>query len=148
MEGVPAAVLSAQGLLGPDADSIQILAAWLSWLRAQYAPNTVEGYWGWVFRFLRHNPKPLSFVTEQDVAAWLETYPYRSQSRRDGHLALKSLFGWMERHRLLIVNPVDGIRQPPVRVKEVRALSTDELRQVFAAAYEQAPYRAHTIALL
>lgn len=137
-----------EGLLGPESDSLAILAGWERWLRASYAETTVKNYWGYAFRFLRACPKPLTFVTEQDIAAWLETYPYRSQSRRDGHLAAKSLFGWMEGHRLIVLNPVTGIRVPPVHEKEPRALTEAEFQAVYQAAYQRAPHRAHAIALL
>lgn len=136
------------GLLGPDADSLQILSAWRAWLTASYAPNTVEGYWGHAFRFMRAHPMPLTMVSEQDVAAWLESYPYRAQSRRDGHQALKSLFNWMEGHRLIVLNPVTGIRVPPINEKEPQALTESEFRAVYEAAFRAAPYRAHTLAVL
>jgi integrase len=137
-----------EGMLTAGSDSMLLMAAWGSWLRAQFAENTVEHYWGGAFRFLRRCPKPLQFVTEQDVAEWLESFPYRSASRVAGYEALRSLYGWMEGHGYVLINPVTGIRKPSSTIKEARALTESEFRLVYGAAWRHSPKRAHAAALL
>lgn len=137
-----------EGMLTAESDSMLLLGAWRSWLLAQYSPKTVEGYWGTVHRFLRHYPKPIVFVTEQDVAEWLESYPYRSASRVMGYEAVKSLFGWMEGHHYILINPVTGMRKPASSTKEAEALTESEFRLVYEAARASAPYRGHALAVL
>jgi integrase len=137
-----------EGMLTAGSDSMLLMAAWGSWLRAQFAENTVDHYWGGAFRFLRKCPKPLQFVTEQDVAEWLESFPYRSASRMLGYESLRSLYGWMEGHGYVLINPVTGIRKPQQREREPEALTESEFRQVYGAARDAAPHRAHALALL
>jgi integrase len=126
---------------------MELLSVWLSWLDASYAPATVEGYFNAVIRFLAANPVPLVLVTEAMVAAWIETFPFRSSRRVTYFHALHNLFGWMLRHGHIDKDPTAGIRVPTVEEKEPRALTVEQYEAVKAAAYRHSPVRGYAVEL-
>lgn len=131
-----------------NVDSMELLALWRSWLNANFAQATVEGYWGAVSRFLRANPVPLDAVTDAHIAAWIETFPFRSATRVTYFHALRSLFAWLVRHGHIDRDPTADIRVPSPEVKEPRALTVDQYEAVKAAAYAHSPIRGYAIELL
>ncbi|YBW37917.1 hypothetical protein ACMYR2_0408 [Nitrobacter sp. TKz-YC01] len=88
-------------------------ALWIRWEReAKPAPSTVSTWWGYVLQFQRHlghdDPRR---VTPDDVVAWKDALLARGlTSVRDGHLAaIKTLFNYGVRNRLLKANPAEGL---------------------------------------
>jgi integrase len=133
---------------GEDAtDSFELIAVWQTWLRASYAPATAEGYHHAVMRFLTANPVPILMVEEAVIAAWIESFPYRSSRRVTYFHALRSLYGWLLRHGHIDKDPTAGIRVPTVEEKEPRALTIDQYEAVKAAAYRRSPIRGYAIEL-
>ena len=47
--------------------------------------------------------------------------------------ALSSMFGWMQRHRLVETNPCAGVHRPPGPAERERVLSKDEVRRFWTA---------------
>jgi integrase len=86
---------------------------WIRWEReAKPAPSTISTWWGYVTQFQRHlghdDPRR---VTPDDVVAWEDALLARGlTSVRDGHLAaVKTLFNYGVRNRLLKRNPAQGL---------------------------------------
>lgn len=129
-------------------DSLDLLAVWLDWLSASYAPATVEGYWGAVMRFVAANPMPLAMVSEAVIARWIESFPYRSSARVTYFHALRNLFGWMLRHGYVEHDPTAGIRVQSPEEKEPRSLSREEYAAVRDAAFARSPVRGYAVELL
>lgn len=129
-------------------DTMEILSVWLTWLHASYAPATAKGYYGAVIRFIAANPVPLHQVTEAAVAAWIETFPFRSSRRVTYFHALRNLFGWMVRHGHIEQDPTALIRVPSPEEKEPRALTVEEYEAVKTAAYAHHPMRGYAAELL
>lgn len=129
-------------------DTVCVCADWRTWLLASYAPPTVRTYWGVLWRFFAHCPKPLGEITAEDVAAFLASYPYRSAARRTYYQALRSFFGYCEQRAIILVDPTAGLRVPAVIEKVPRALSTDEVWRVAVAAYARAPIRGFFVLTL
>lgn len=129
-------------------DTMELLSLWRSWLEANYAPATVEGYWRSVIRFVSATPVPLVAVTDADIAAWIERHPFRSASRVGAFHAMRSLFGWLVRHHHVAHDPTSDIRVPSPEVKEPRALTVDQYEAVKAAAYAHSPVRGYAVELL
>lgn len=88
-------------------------ALWTRWEReAKPAPSTISTWWGYVAQFQRHlghdDPRR---VTAADVVVWKDALLARGlTSVRDGHLAaIKTLFNYGVRNRLLKANPAEGL---------------------------------------
>jgi integrase len=88
-------------------------ALWIRWEReAKPAPSTVSTWLGYVLQFERHlghdDPRR---VTADDVVGWKDALLARGlTSVRDGHLAaIKTLFNYAVRNRLLNANPAQGL---------------------------------------
>lgn len=106
----------ADDLSAPSPDeqtSLTFEALWARWEReAKPAPSTVSTWWGYVQQFERHlghdDPRR---VTPSDVVAWKDALLARGlTSVRDGHLAaIKTLFNYGVRNRLLKANPAEGL---------------------------------------
>jgi len=128
-------------------DTVTIAAAWKVWLEASYAPSTVRTYWGTLWRFLSHTPKPLHQMDADDVAAFLASFPYRSASRRTYYQALRSFFGYCAA-RGIRTDPTTGIRVPAVVEKVPRALSSDDVWRLAVAAHAAAPIRGWFVLFL
>lgn len=124
-----------------------IAAAWKVWLEASYAPSTVRTYWGTLWRFLAHSPKPLGQMEPGDVASFLASFPYRSASRRTYYQALRSFFGYCA-VRQIVADPTAGLRVPAVVEKVPRALSSDDVWRLAVAAYSAAPMRGWFVLFL
>lgn len=131
-----------------DVDTMHVLSVWHVWLSASYAPATAKGYWGAVIRFVAANPVPITEVDEHMVAAWIETFPFRSSRRVTYFHALRNLFGWMVRHGHIEKDPTAMIRVPAPEEKEPRALTVEEYEAVKAAAYAHHPMRGFAAELL
>jgi integrase len=129
-------------------DTMEILSVWHTWLAAGYAPATVEGYRGAVMRFLAANPIPIVEVDEATIAAWIESFPFRSSRRVTYFHALRNLFSWMVRHGHIERDPTALIRVPSPEEKEPRALTVEEYEAVKAAAYRHHPMRGFAAELL
>jgi integrase len=129
-------------------DTLIVLAEWRVWMQVSLAPNTVKHYWGCVFRFFAAVPKPIGGIREVDVARWLETYPFRSASRRAGYEALKSFFSWALRQGYVLDNPMAGIKVVNPKEKVPRALTEEQYEAVKAAAYAHNPVRGYAVELL
>lgn len=131
-----------------DVDTFEMLGRWRAWLSGQYAPKTVTGYWGAATRFFAYAARPLRDITEDDVAAWLETFGYRSHARRTYHQALHSLFAYALRHGEIAADPTKGIRVAPPLEKVPRAMTDDQLRAVTASAFSRHPTHGYTCEVL
>lgn len=129
-------------------DSLEILSVWHTWLEASLAPRTVEGYWGAAIRFVAANPVPLPEVTETIIAAWIESFPWRSSRRTTYFHALKSLFAFALRNGYIGADPTAGIRVPSPEEKEPRALSRDQYEALVAAAFARSPVHGYAVELL
>lgn len=129
-------------------DTIHVLGMWHAWMSASYAPKTVTMYWQVAFRYLSDVTIPLDEHTENDVATWLEHFPYRSSARRSYYNALLCLFGWAARNGHTKTNIVRDIRVPAPVEKVPRALTVEQLEAVRTAAYKRAPVRGYALDLL
>jgi integrase len=129
-------------------DTMEALAGWHTWLNASYAPETVDGYWGAAFRYLRAVPRPLNAHTEQDAAGWLETFSFRSASRTTYYNALDNLFSWALRNGIVTNNPMGAIRPRSPYEKVPRALTEAEYESVLTAAARRSPIRGYAVELL
>src|SRR5204863_5455254 len=87
-------------------------------------------------------------VTEEDIAAWLEHYPYRSAARRSYFEGLRSLFAWCLRHGEVLVDPTVGIKVAYPAQKVPRALTEEQYAAVLTAARNHSPLRGYTVVLL
>jgi site-specific recombinase XerD len=129
-------------------DSLELLGVWHTWLESGYAPDTVEGYFGAVLRFVKVNRVPLVLVTGAMVDAWIASFPFRSSRRVTYFHALRSLFSWMVREGHIDKDPTSGIRIPSPEEKEPRSLSRAEYQAVRDAAFQRFPVRGYAIELL
>lgn len=134
--------------VGALGDTFLHLADWRAWLEVSYAPGTVENYWEAAWRYLGKNPKPLHEHQERDCAAWLESFPQRSASRMLGYHALKALFTWAKRNRLVCVNPVEHLKPLPPEERAARALTIEQYEAIREAAHRRSPVRGFTVELL
>jgi len=62
--------------------------------------------------------------------------------------ALSSAFGWMQRHRLIEINPCTGVRPPPAPQARDRVLTNAEIRKFWRAAEAERPEFAVVLKLL
>ena len=131
-----------------EMDTIRALEEWRTWMSASLAPKSQHYYWSVAFRYLADVPKPLAEHTENDIAAWLEKFPYRSASRRSYFNALLNLFGWAARNGHIERNVVRGIKVPAPVEKVPRALTEEQYEAVRDAAYKRSPVRGYTVELL
>jgi site-specific recombinase XerD len=129
-------------------DTFSHLAEWRAWLDVTYAPGTVDDYWDAAWRYLGKFPKPLHEHQEADCARWLESFPQRSASRMLGYHALKALFTWAKRNRLVCVNPVEHLKPLPPEEKAARALTIEQYEAIRDAAHARSPIRGFTVELL
>lgn len=134
---------------GPSlADTIHHLRRWHAFLGASYARNTVKMYWGTAWRFLGFVTKALDEVTEDDVAQFIETFPYRSAARATYYRGLMNLFDWCVRNGIRPDNPVRAFPAPKPTEHVPRALSVEQVEAIRAAAYAHAPQRGYAVDLL
>lgn len=129
-------------------DSLEVLSVWHSFLSASYAEATAEGYWNAVIRFFAAHPMPVAMVSEATVAAWLESFPYRSARRVTYYHALRNLFRWALRNGHVAADPTADIRVQMPEEKEPRALTIEQYVAVREAAYAHSRVRGCTVELL
>lgn len=121
-------------------------ALWIRWEReAKPAPSTVSTWRGYVAQFQRHlghdNPRR---VTADDVVAWKDALLARGlTSVRDGHLsAIKTLFNYGLRNRLLKRNPAHGVTAARKTQAGRLPYTDDEVARLLALAnHETRPSR-------
>lgn len=134
--------------VGALGDTFSHLADWRAWLENCYASNTVDNYWDAAWRYLGKNPKPLHEHQEADCARWLESFPQRSSARMLGYHALRALFTWAKRNRLICVNPVEHLKPLPPEEKVARALTIEQYEAIRAAAHARSPVHGYAVELL
>lgn len=113
------------------------LEAWRQWrtLIGLSSAETARCYGGNVLRFLAETgAKDPADYTEDDCASFLARYAPRGHARHEYAKALRSFFGWCERHLVVAISPVEHIQiRKPRRVPPV-TLTRDELTRVLVAA--------------
>lgn len=139
---------SITGFLGGEMDSIELLYQWRSFLQASYATKTVTMYHGTMMRFLTQVGKPVQMVTEQDVAKFIEGFPFRSSARATYYMALKSCFEWLVRNGHMEQSPIGFLRVPPREDKKPRSLTEEQYAAILKAAFDRSPVRGWTVELL
>jgi integrase len=78
--------------------------------------------------------KPVRSVDGHIVWAEIDTARHIAPGRaRALFAALSSMFGWLQRHRLVELNPCAGVHRPPAPAARERTLSTDEIRRFWTA---------------
>lgn len=127
---------------------MEVVAMFKTFATSQYAPKTADLYYRAVVRFLAETGKPLHQITENDVAAWLDQFPFRSSAKRTYYHGLDLFFHWAGRNRHTNEGIMRYIRPAPVAMKAPQALSKSEVNAILAAAQRRHPTRAAAIAFL
>lgn len=129
-------------------DTFAVIAAWRTFLEAQYAQATVKMYMDAVVMLFATHPVPVTHITEDHVVLYLQRWQNRPPIRRARFQGLKSFFGWCHRRQILDHDPTLGLKIPHPTQKVPRGLTREEIQRVFAAAYDRAPQRGATLEVL
>jgi len=127
---------------------MELLSVWHTFLSATMAPSTVEAYFGATWRFFGAVRVPVEKITEQQIAEWIETFPFRSSRRTTYFHGLRSFFSWAVRNEHIAKDPTAAISVAAPEEKEPRALTVEQYEAVKAAAYNRDLVRGYAVELL
>jgi len=112
----------------------------LRWQEARYpewSPNTRHGYDTCLQNYIlpKLGRRQLAAITREDIQAWKATLlkKYAPATVELGLACLRLLFASAVEWKYLRANPVVGVRRPPRRRKEIRAITPEQLRQLLRA---------------
>ncbi len=135
-----------QGRVCRDPRTEALLALYTDWLTVQFAPKTVQGYQA-VLRtylaWLNARGLVLTRVTSADLVGYqrdrvaarkADGQPYSADHQMQHVTVLKSLYGFLVRRGVLLVNPTGLLAYPRVDQRLPRGvLARDEVRRILEA---------------
>jgi integrase/recombinase XerD len=141
-----------QGRVCRDDRTAALLALYTDWLTVQFAPKTVQGYQA-VLRtyltWLEARGQALTRVTSADLVAYQhdrvaarkpDGRPYSADHQMQHVTVLKSLYGFLVRRGVLLVNPTGLLAYPRVEQRLPRSiLARDEVRRMLDAPDRRDP---------
>jgi site-specific recombinase XerD len=124
------------------------LQRWAHYLEATgLSQLTIRQYRRTVVNFLADTFLDFDEVTEDDVTAYLASYPTQGPARGQILRALRSLYGWRSR-RTNTPNPVAELKPKRPKYGPATTLSEEEFTRLLVAAAWRSERRAWTILLL
>lgn len=135
-----------QGSLCRDPRTEALLALYTDWLTVQFAPKTVQGYQAVLRTYLAWldaRGVAVTRVTSADLVAYqrdrvtarkADGRPYSADHQMQHVTVLKSLYGFLVRRGVVLVNPTGLLAYPRVDQRLPRGiLARDEVRRILEA---------------
>lgn len=143
LSGIPAAGGRPAGMLTHPHWG-DLLAQWVSWMRAAGAPETTIALRRYYLTRLAGTHPGLLGLTAGTLTAWMATAGWAPNTRKSARSALRCFYGWAVLAGLLEVSPAESL--PVVRVPRAKAKPTPEAS--YRAALVAADDRARLIIML
>jgi integrase/recombinase XerD len=106
------------------------------------SPNTIHDYKNTFTRFIAQTENPaLSAITPETVSTFLASFPSLSRKTLSNyHVALSSLFSWLEKQELVDKNIIHQVTRPKPERRVIDPLEEHEIKSLLAALGKSAPY--------
>jgi integrase/recombinase XerC len=138
--------LAALAVSAPDI--FDVVGRWADWLQVTGTSlPTIAEYGNYVLRAGRLLRKDPRWFSPDDVVAVLKSYSSHGPAKSQMALALRSFYRFAE-GRELCGNPMGDMKIRPGTEKEAAALTVEQLRALFRAAFRRDPRRGWTLILL
>jgi integrase len=129
-------------------DIFEVLGRWADWLEVTGTSlPTIAEYGNYILRAGRMIRKDPRWFSPDDVVTVLKGYGKHGPAKGQMVLALRSFYRFAE-GRELCGNPMADMKIRPAPEKEAAALTVEQLRALFRAAFRRDPRRGWTLILL
>ena len=128
------AVVQLKPVHAPDARVVDLIEAFLTWVKTEYDWETWRAYemygqkfaerWGFLMR---------SKLTAQHVTTWLNEHEWNPTTKYNAARSVYRIFSWVKKEQNLPAHPLAGLIKPRP-IARCRALSEDEYRRMLRAS--------------
>ncbi len=115
----------------PMREITPLLEHWIRWMRAQaWSEQTIGDRVSMIARFARQAEVPPEELTGDDVLSFLGRTDMAPGTKATYHANLNSWFRWLNRAGIRDDNPMEDIKRPKARRRDVKVLASAHVRHL------------------